>query len=36
MSFAAENLKIDQFWDDLIERGDKSWKEHRRKRVRQH
>lgn len=29
-SFAAENLKIDSFWDDLIDSGDKSYKEHKR------
>ena len=32
-TFAAENLKIDSFFDDLIECGDKSYREHKRKRV---
>lgn len=32
-TFAAENLAVDPFWDDLIANGDKSYKE--RKRARQ-
>lgn len=30
-TFAAENLSIDSFWDDLITKGDKSYKEQKRK-----
>ena len=30
-TFAAENLSIDPFWDDLIATGDKSYKEQKRK-----
>lgn len=30
-TFAAENLRIDPFWDDLIAKGDKSYKEQKRK-----
>ena len=26
-TFVAENLSIDPFWDDLITKGDKSYKE---------
>jgi hypothetical protein len=31
-TFAAENLSIDPFWDDLIANGDKSYKNERRNR----
>ena len=30
-TFAAENLRIDSFWDDLIAKGDKSYKEQKGK-----
>lgn len=30
-TFAAENLSIDSYWDDLIAKGDKSYKEQKRK-----
>lgn len=33
-SFAAESLSIDPFWDDLIIAGDKSYKEHKKKKIR--
>jgi len=32
-TFAAENLSIDPFWDDLIANGDKSYKEHKKRRA---
>ena len=30
-TFAAENLSIDPFWDDLIASGDQSYKDKRKK-----
>jgi hypothetical protein len=32
VSFTLESIKIDSFWDDLIENGDKSYKEQKIKR----
>lgn len=32
-TFASENLSIDPFWDDLIESGDKSYREHKKRRA---
>jgi hypothetical protein len=34
VTFTLENIQMDSFWDDLIENGDKSYKEHKNKKMR--
>lgn len=29
-SFTAENLSVDPFWNDLIDRGDESYRKHKK------